>query len=132
MNHFKILVLFWFTTSKVIHDIYYKEHFFRAVPQVATLLSTNKNGCQSFLVLSNFTWFLDIVLMSLSMTQCEMCPYSEFFWCVFSCICTEYGKIRSISPYSVRMWESTDQKNFEYRHFSYSAIKGYEIKIWCK
>ena len=27
------------------------------------------------------------------------------------------GKIQSISPYSVRMQENTDQKNSEYGHF---------------
>ena len=40
----------------------------------------------------------------------EKCPKMEFFWSVFSCIRTEYGEIRSISPYSVRMWENRDQK----------------------
>ena len=34
----------------------------------------------------------------------------NFFWLVFSPIKTEYGEIRSIYPYSVRMWENTDQK----------------------
>ena len=34
----------------------------------------------------------------------------SFFWSVFSCIRIEYGEIRSISPYSVWMWENTDQK----------------------
>ena len=34
----------------------------------------------------------------------------SFFWSVFSCIRTEYGEILRISPYSVRMWEDTDQK----------------------
>ena len=29
---------------------------------------------------------------------CEKCPYSEFFWSVFSRIRTEYGEIRRISP----------------------------------
>ena len=36
-----------------------------------------------------------------------------YFWSVFSRIRTEYGEIRSIrsiSPYSVRMRENTDQK----------------------
>ena len=33
----------------------------------------------------------------------EKCPYSEFFWSVFSRIRTEYGEILRISPYSVRM-----------------------------
>ena len=51
----------------------------------------------------------------------KKCPYSEFFWSVFSRIWTEYGEIRSISPYSVRMRENTDQNNSEYGHFSRSA-----------
>ena len=34
----------------------------------------------------------------------------SFFWSVFSRIWTEYGEIRSISLYSVRMRENTDQK----------------------
>ena len=33
-----------------------------------------------------------------------------YFWSVSSRIQTEYGQIRSISPYSVQMWENTDQK----------------------
>ena len=40
----------------------------------------------------------------------EKCPPSEFFWFLFSRIRTEYGKIRSISAYSTRMRENTDQK----------------------
>ena len=51
----------------------------------------------------------------------KKCPYLELFWSVFSRILTEYGDIRSISPYSVRMRENADQNNFEYRHFSPSA-----------
>ena len=31
-------------------------------------------------------------------------------------------KIRIISPYSVRMREKTDQKNFEYGHFFYAVL----------
>ena len=45
-------------------------------------------------------------------------PYSGFFWSVVSRIWTEYGEIQSISPYSARMPENTDQKNSEYEHFS--------------
>ena len=33
---------------------------------------------------------------------------------------TEYGEIRSISPYPVWMWEYADQNNSEYGHFSRS------------
>ena len=43
----------------------------------------------------------------------EKCPYSELFWSLFSRIRTEYGEILRISPYSARMPENTDQKNFE-------------------
>ena len=42
------------------------------------------------------------------------------FWSIFSSIWTEYGQIRSTSPYSVRMPENADQKNSEYGHFSRS------------
>ena len=34
----------------------------------------------------------------------------------FYFIQTEYGEIRSICPYSVRMWKNTDQNNFKYGH----------------
>ena len=37
----------------------------------------------------------------------KRCPYSEFFWFVFSHIRAEYG----ISLYSVQMRDNTDQKN---------------------
>ena len=47
----------------------------------------------------------------------KMCQYSELFWSAFSCIRTEYGEIRSISPYSVQMRENGDQNNSEYGHF---------------
>ena len=47
---------------------------------------------------------------------CEKCPYSEFFWSVFSRIRTGYGEI--MSSYSVRMQENTDQENSKYGHFS--------------
>ena len=43
------------------------------------------------------------------------------FWTVFSRIRTECGEIRSNSPYSVRMRETTDQNNSEYGHFLRSA-----------
>ena len=50
------------------------------------------------------------------------CPYSEFSWSLFSPIRTQYGEIRSISPYSDRMQENTDQKNSECRHFLRSVL----------
>ena len=53
----------------------------------------------------------------------EKCPYSEFFWSVFSHIRTEYGEKLRTSPYSVQMREIADQKNPEYGHF-YAVIIG--------
>ena len=47
----------------------------------------------------------------------EKCLYSELFWSAFSRIWNEYGEMRSISPYSVRMPENADQSNSEYGHF---------------
>ena len=41
----------------------------------------------------------------------KKCPHSEFFWLEFS----------RIFPYSVRMQENTDQKNFEQEHFLHGA-----------
>ena len=40
---------------------------------------------------------------SLTITLREKCSYLEFFWSVFSCICTEYGEILSVfSPYAAK------------------------------
>ena len=51
------------------------------------------------------------------MALCKTCPYTELFWSVFFRIWTEYGELRSISPYSVQMRENTDQNNSEYERF---------------
>ena len=56
-------------------------------------------------------------------------PYSELFLSVFSHIQTEYGEIRSISPYSVQMGENTDQNDYQYRHFSHSVM--YDQSTYC-
>ena len=42
--------------------------------------------------------------------QREKCPCSEFFWSVFSCSQTGYGREK------LQMWENADQKKSEYRH----------------
>ena len=55
----------------------------------------------------------------------ESCPYSEFFWSLFYRIRTEYGEIRSISLYSVRMRENTDQENSKNGYFLGSGYLGY-------
>ena len=53
----------------------------------------------------------------------EECPYLELFWSVFSRIWTENGEIGSISSYSLRMRENTDQNNSKYGQFLRS-VKG--------
>ena len=53
-----------------------------------------------------------------SRTLRKKCLYSELFWSVFSGIWTECGYIRSISPYSVRMRENTNQNNSQYEDFT--------------
>ena len=52
-------------------------------------------------ILKGFTGFLQVTML-------EKCPYSKFFWFVFSRIWTKYGEIFRISPYSVRIRENTD------------------------
>ena len=47
----------------------------------------------------------------------EKCPCSELFCSTFCWICTEYGEILRISPYSFQIWENADQNNSEYGHF---------------
>ena len=47
----------------------------------------------------------------------------SFFWSVFSRIWTKYGKIQSISPYSVHMRENTNQKKLRiWAHFMQCTI----------
>ena len=60
-------------------------------------------------------------------SRCEKCPYSELLWFAFSRIRTEYGEIRSISPYSVEIRENADQNNSEYGNFLRSVFKKSQI-----
>ena len=72
--------------------------------------------------INRFTIDLDsLEIFHGTLTLRKKCPYSELFWSAFSSIRTEYGEIRSISPYSVRMRENADQNNSEYVHFSRSV-----------
>ena len=48
-----------------------------------------------------FAWpFWTLCIKVLIVTLREKCPYSEFFWSVFSHICTEYGEILRVSLFS--------------------------------
>ena len=55
-------------------------------------------------------WWTDKNLGNLNPFQAKSVQIRSYFWSVFSCIRTEYGEILRISPYSVRMWENTDQE----------------------
>ena len=67
-------------------------------------------------------WSLDLFVKTIDKVSLrKTCPYSELFWSVFSHICTEYGEILHISPYSVRMRENTNQNNSKYGHFSHKV-----------
>ena len=62
---------------------------------------------------STLTLFATNTLLVLYFPQCvKNVLIRRFFWYVFSRFRTEYGEIRSISPYSVRMRKNTDQKKF--------------------
>ena len=63
----------------------------------------------------------EFIMFTISFSLHKKCPYSEFFWSIFSHLRIEYGEIRSIAPYLVRMRENTDQKNSECGHFSRSV-----------
>ena len=60
------------------------------------------------------TWLtLSMYLFSVQLFTAKKCPYWELSWSVFSRIRTEYGEIRSISLYTVRIRENKDQNNSE-------------------
>ena len=56
------------------------------------------------------TYFLSLFTWESYSSTFAWSSLRSYFWSVFSCIQTEYGKTRSISPYSVRMQENTDHK----------------------
>ena len=62
-------------------------------------------------------YFFKVISFYICYTLREKGPYSEFFWSAFFRIRAEYGKIPSISPYSVGMRENMEQKNSEYENF---------------
>ena len=99
---------------------------------------SNSINCEVFVVAIVFTFVLDchqmkaVTMLLKCATTCQpvcnyrnyplrkKCPHSVLFWSIFSRICTEYGEILCISPYSVRIRENADQNNSEYGHFSHS------------
>ena len=70
-----------------------------------------------------FLWLLCCVSLP------EKCWFSEFFWCAFSRIWTEYLKIVPIPPYSV-MQENTDQKKIRIPTLFICASVHYSITVY--
>ena len=62
-------------------------------------------------------WFYDAQALWEMVHYVKSVQIRSFFWSLFSRIRTEYGEIRSISPYSVRMRENADQKKLHIRTF---------------
>ena len=89
----------------------------RNVKMQKVLQSTRKSLCFKCFTFISHSYF---TLIFRYFTLRKKCSYPELFWSAFSCIRTEYGEIRSISPYSVQMQENADQNNSEYEHFSRS------------
>ena len=79
-----------------------------------SLVSFNREGLPSALSLNFTIYEKGHPLFKMCFHKLVDCVKSvqirSFFWSVFFRIRTEYGEIRSISPYSVRMRENTDQK----------------------
>ena len=78
---------------------------------------------QEFLTLVNEPSISMEAIEIMQPTLHEKFPYSELFRSVFPCIRNKYGKIRSISQYSVRMRENVDRNNSEYGHFTQCQVE---------
>ena len=98
LHSFFVFIWLLLDLYKVLDSIFFRFSFWKAKLMPAKLIQV----------------FISLFQITLR----EKCPYSGFLWSVFSCLRTEYGEMRSISPYSVRIRENTDQKNSEYGHFS--------------
>ena len=100
------------------------------------VVGLNNTSGWLLLSISNDKFFMDWIRESinfkLNIPVCSHCVKNvkirSLFWSIFSRIWTEYGEIRSISPYSVQMRENTDQQKlciwtfFTRWHFSHGNI----------
>ena len=85
------------------------------------IVNSNVSYCASF-ALKVMGKQKDLLMMHYCLPKMEKAPAGcntncvksvqirSYFWSVFSCIRTEYGKILRISPYSVKIQENTEQK----------------------
>ena len=120
MSHFVLQNDLYFYTQIHLWDrSIHKNQKFEKLKTICTLLVSwvQMNGWLSLLL---SIWLLECLL---TLSRPKKSPYSNLFSFVFSRIRTEYGKTRSISPYSARILENTDQNNSEYGHFSRSVCQ---------
>ena len=82
-----------------------------------------QKSCQIVFTANYYIWLYEKIKLR------KKCPYLELFLSTSSHIRTEYGEIRSICPYSVRIRENADQNNSEYGHILRSDQAN---KIWWK
>ena len=86
-----------FTFSKLL--------FYKSTSFILKMVLLPKNINRKFAFRIAFSW------MRFSNLDCvKSIQIRSYFWSVFSCIWTECGEIWSISLYSVRIQENTDQK----------------------
>ena len=104
-------------------------HDHQCIQQIINSLNLSKI-CKHELNLSISIFLFELLkkyLVSINFTSWK-CPYSGLFWSAIPCIWAEYGEIRSISLYSVRMQKSPDQNNFEYDTF-YAVFRYFKVKV---
>ena len=113
----RFFYLLYFRKCSVVHIVFSQISQKFAGPN-PNLWLDGARETKIYLILPVGSMTLKIALKKMSNCHyIKSCPYSEFFWSVFSGIWTEYGDLRSKSPYSVQMRENADQKNSEYGHF---------------
>ena len=121
----ELIISFWFF---LIFNIYFST-IFMTFPKVFLILFCQNifKKCSDFLTnLCYYIHFLGRNLHCVKSVQIRI-----FFWSIFSRIRIEYGEIRSIFPYSVKMRENTGQKNLRiWTHFTqcYYILKKLEQK----
>ena len=81
--------------------------------------------------LAGLSFLIQVNIMIQGMLHCVKCvQIRSLFWSVFSRIRTEYGEIFRISPYSVRMWENTDQEKLRiWTLFTQCSFQGLSMMI---
>ena len=66
----------------------------------------------------------------LTSTAWKVSVFGVFLVCTFPYLDSIRGDTPCFFPYSVRMWENTDPKNYEYRNFSRSVLHCTKNKVF--